>query len=119
MDTFFDGYLTCALWSSNDESDEDGGAPMDQTYDETDIAPETYLEMRRDCQDFLARCRVRGLTDVDNSQGGHDFWLTRNGHGAGFWDGDWGDQGDALTAIAEEFGSTTLYVGDDNQIHAA
>lgn len=23
------------------------------------------------------------------SRAGHDLWLTRNGHGAGFWDGDW------------------------------
>lgn len=23
---------------------------------------------------------------VDPSQAGHDFWLTRNGHGVGFWD---------------------------------
>ena len=27
--------------------------------------------------------------DADDGQIGHDFFLTRNGHGAGFWDGAW------------------------------
>ena len=36
---------------------------------------------------------------------GHDFWLTRNGHGAGFWDGDWQEPAAAaLTAAAHAFG---------------
>ena len=30
---------------------------------------------------------------------GHDLWLTRCGHGAGFWDGDYGDYGDLITDI--------------------
>jgi hypothetical protein len=48
---------------------------------------------------------------------GHDFQLTRNGHGAGFWDGDW-EHGDALTAIAKTFGtvSVTFTVNDDDEI---
>jgi len=36
------------------------------------------------------------------AQAGHDFWLTRNGHGAGFWDGDWPETGDALTEASKE-----------------
>lgn len=29
---------------------------------------------------------------ADNeTQAGHDFWLNRNGHGSGFWDGDWSE----------------------------
>jgi len=38
-----------------------------------------------DCLAFFSRieCYISG----DNiAQSGHDFWLTRNGHGAGFWD---------------------------------
>lgn len=33
---------------------------------------------------------------------GHDLWLTRNGHGAGFWDGDWRDH-DVLCNVSEQF----------------
>jgi hypothetical protein len=48
---------------------------------------------------------------------GHDLWLTRNGHGAGFWDRGLGDVGDKLTAIAKRMGSKSLYVGDDGKIY--
>jgi hypothetical protein len=52
------------------------------------------------------------------SCGGHDFWLTRNGHGAGFWDGDWPKEaGDRLTKACEEFGEFDLYIGDDGMIY--
>jgi hypothetical protein len=36
---------------------------------------------------------------------GHDFWLTRNGHGAGFWDRGMGMLGDELTAACKPYGS--------------
>lgn len=52
-------------------------------------------------------------------QAGHDFWLTRNGHGAGFWDRDLGSVGDALTAAAHVWGPIDLYVGDDNLIYGS
>lgn len=36
---------------------------------------------------------------------GHDFWLTRNGHGAGFGDGDWPEEaGEKLSEAARSFG---------------
>ena len=41
------------------------------------------------------------------AQAGHDFWLTRNGHGAGFWDGDWQKYGEMFTKIAQSFGEVT------------
>ena len=48
----------------------------------------------------------------------HDFWLTRNGHGAGFWDGDYDDEvGTELTKIAHTFKELDCYVGDDGKIH--
>jgi hypothetical protein len=51
---------------------------------------------------------------------GHDFWFTRNGHGAGFWDrvelGD-GRVGERLTVAARAFNSVDAYEGDDHMIH--
>lgn len=35
---------------------------------------------------------------------GHDLWLTRQGHGAGFWDGGWPAIGDALTEVCKRMG---------------
>lgn len=45
------------------------------------------------------------------------MWLTRNGHGTGFWDRGLGERGDALTKSAESFGDAVLYVGDDGRIY--
>jgi len=47
----------------------------------------------------------------------HDFILSRDGHGAGFWDRGMGSLGEQLTKCAESFGSTdsliTKYKQDD------
>ena len=47
-------------------------------------------------------------------QAGHDFWLSRNGHGTGFWDRDpemYGGEYNAkrLQQIAESFGEVDVF----------
>ena len=49
---------------------------------------------------------------------GHDFWLTRNGHGAGFWDRGLGELGDRLTGLAKPYGTVDLYITDDGKVAA-
>lgn len=44
---------------------------------------------------------------------GHDFALTRNGHGAGFWDRGLGEIGDMLTDEAMAYGSHSVYISVD------
>ncbi len=45
---------------------------------------------------------------------GHDLWLTRQGHGAGYWDGDYReDHGETLTAYAHALGEASCYVPVD------
>ncbi|MFX7784369.1 hypothetical protein ABTJ92_19280, partial [Acinetobacter baumannii] len=49
---------------------------------------------------------------------GHDFWLNRNGHGSGFWDGDWpGEMGDRLDEASKKYGTVDLIVGEDGLIY--
>lgn len=64
------------------------------------------------------------MEEYDLSQLAHDFWLTRNGHGAGFWDRsysndapDGSDLGKAITKIADTFREVDAYVGDDGKIY--
>ena len=124
---FFDGYVTTALWSSNDESDESGGDPLDANYSSDDIAPDTLAAMHRDCKAFYEQFanviesdKAPPAVDLDGQAGraGHDFWLTRNGHGAGFWDGDWPEpEATILTDASKQFGSFDLYIGDDGNVH--
>jgi len=111
------GYLTAALWCSTDESDESGGEPMDENYDIDDIDQESIVEAKKDINKFIDKAGDL-LDDVDPEKAGHDFWLTRNGHGAGFWDGDYPeDIGEKLTDISHKFGEKWPYVGDDGKIY--
>jgi hypothetical protein len=123
MDAFTKAYIEAALWSSTDESTPQGGEPLDANYDITDIAPEALARMQADCAAFQA-VNEADIYDYDAGKNaelaGHDFWLTRNHHGAGFWDGDWQEEiGKRLTASAHAFGECNLYIGDDGKVYAA
>jgi len=121
------GYLETALWADTDEDDmEKIGLSPGGKYDEGDIdisviAPESIANAVEDCDMFLDAVEKGGSTElrdrVDCWDGGHDFWLTHQGHGAGFWDGDWGGAGDTLTEISGQFGQVCLYVDDDGQVY--
>jgi hypothetical protein len=113
LDEFTRAYLECALWSTTD-----GDEPLDANYTVDDIAPETLASMVQDCESFQAE-HAEDLS-CREARAGQDFWLTRNGHGAGFWDGDWPeDVGERLTDASHACGSVDLYVADDGLIHHA
>lgn len=127
-DAFISAYMQTALWSSTDDRDESGGVPLNQDFDWRALPAETTARMTRDCNRFYDANRdalnCDGVTfgpDFDqDGRAGHDFWLTRNGHGAGFWDGDWPEpQATTLTEAAQAFGVCDLYVGDDGEIYIA
>lgn len=117
MNHFTEAYIECALWSSNDESRDNGGDPLDANYTAADIAPETLAKMEAACRAFQKQCAV-DLRRLSEEKAGHDFWLTRNGHGTGFWDRGYGELGDRLTEAAQAYGTVDLYIGDDGQIWA-
>ena len=119
LDTFTSAYISCALWSSTDNANDQGGEPLDANYSKDDIAPETLDRMISDCAQFQAD---HGDLFANHRSGadraGHDFWLTRNRHGAGFWDGDWNEPAATiLTDASHAWGSFDLYVGDDGMIY--
>jgi hypothetical protein len=123
MDSFTRQYLATALWSSSDDQER----PLDQNYSISDIAPDSLVKLEHDCSIFQAHAAELMLDenllragDYHDTLGtfGHDFWLTRNHHGAGFWDGDYLEPAASkLTLLAHTFGECDLYVGDDGKIH--
>jgi hypothetical protein len=116
MSAFLDGYIECALWSECGDS----GAPLDHRYGRNDIAAEALETMRADCDAFVRTEAYRYYAGGSETarRAGIDFWLTRNGHGAGFWDGDWGDvAGRVLTTASKGFGECSLYEGDDGKLY--
>jgi hypothetical protein len=128
LDEFTRDYVASALWSSSDSDPDDPDGepiPLDRDHGLEDVAPETMELMREDCADFVKR--FGHLVEDDDPKlpsdggsrwglAGYDFWLTREGHGAGFWDGDWPKHGDELTEAAKSYGRFELYVGDDGQV---
>lgn len=124
IDDFTQGYIDCALWSSTDED----GEPLDKLYSVNELAPEALSQMQADCAQFqqdnaadLAEASTRHTTRewTIAEQHGHDFWLARNGHGAGFWDRGYGEVGLRLTKASNVWGSSDLYVGDDGLVYVS
>jgi len=102
------------LWSSCDED----GEPFDSASTIENIAYKDVGKAEKDCRKF---CKENNAllekSGLDESQIGYDFWLTRNGHGAGFFDRDLGEIGDKLTKACEAFGEVTPYTGNDGLIY--
>lgn len=123
LDEILEHYLIAALWSSTD----DNGIPLDQGYCVDDVAESAKKQQLEEITDFLNYCDKHGLLkplvtlvnqyDYTEQQLGHDLWLTRNGHGAGFWDRDLGELGRQLSNACKTFGSCDVYVGDDGLIY--
>jgi hypothetical protein len=119
---FLHAYIVAALWSSTD----DAGEPLDSVFTPDDIAPQTLEEMRADCADFVQSnasdlagycARMECGQWTGEQRAGHDFWLTRNGHGAGFWDRGLGDLGARLSDAARVYGGVDLFTADDGLIY--
>lgn len=120
IDAFTRGCIECALWAINDESTAPGGEPMDKNYNWAHIADESLAKIIADCANF--QNSQKGLLALagNESQNGHDFFLTRNHHGSGFWDrGYEGDTGEKLTNAAHDAGGMDLYIGDDGKIYCS
>lgn len=126
-EAFFQGYLTAALWSSTDTlpGDEDGQPVELDQYEWADGEAE---KLRPDCLDFIQEheLTLECYAALRKFSGGnvweyvgHDFWLTRNGHGVGFWDRDCGPYGDALTAAVGHgtpYSTVDLYFDDNHEV---
>jgi hypothetical protein len=111
LGAFIDGYIECALWADTPEDARDA-----------DAAPETLTALRNQARAFWMANHT--ALELANAAGrpydylGHDFWLSRNGHGTGFWDRDLGEVGDTLHTTAKLAGECNLYVGDDGRLYA-
>ena len=117
IDDFTFGYLVCALWSSThpdfqtDRETEDTPETL-YGYDVEDFDKESIELAAKVCTRFkaLAGDLLLERESYNPHEGtilehaGHDFWLTHNGHGAGFWDGRYPeDIGEKLTELCKGF----------------
>lgn len=103
-------YIETLLWS---ECDDDGNS-LDDNYGVEDVSDEAIAQIEADIEGFMSLVDELGYGACELM---HDFVLTRNRHGAGFWDGDYGDDGDVLTVWAHSMGEMHAYAGSDGKIY--
>lgn len=116
---FVDAYLVALAFTAHDE---DGNPPPEWINPGCDIRdavsaddvrailePDDLAEIEADCSGFLRDNRADIRDEIERAAA--DFHFTRNGHGAGFWDGDWpGDVGRRLTDAAKVYGPCELFI---------
>lgn len=130
----FLGYVECGLWSESCQGtatafhsdpsschgdDCDSSLSHDLKFSHEDLSADAARDMEADVEGFIKSCleeRPDCFDRMDDDQIGHDFWLTRNGHGAGFWDRGLGELGDFLTKMSKPFGEAHLYVNNNGEV---
>ena len=121
--SFIEAYVTCMQWSTSGTTPD--GEEV-ESLEQFPISVEAMRKVKEECESFLFAAKHL-MADLPEWYGandggvyayaGHDFWLTRNGHGAGFWDRGLGDLGDRLTSLAQTYGQCDPVIGDDGKIY--
>lgn len=113
LNAFIAGYIE-ALFFADTATNSDGETVENLAGLELSIP--AMEECRQECVQFLdlagskVMLAIAGSDDYDHAQAGRDFWFSRQGHGAGFWDRGLGMVGDDLHNVAEHFGEKHLYI---------
>lgn len=107
---FISAYFECARFTDLDNESEEAakGLPFCETWEREQVI---------ECLSFLVYAAPY-LSDDAYTQAGHDFWLSRNGHGTGFFD-SYGRENyyseparNYLQRKAEQFGETLPFYDD-------
>jgi len=121
LNQFEAGYVTCLQWVMTDAD----GDPVGDDLSFDDMAPEALDEIHADCEAFLADNESDMdwyLANIgDHRSAGHDFYLTRNRHGAGFWDRSFATDATGplgrMTDSAKVYGTSDGYIGYDGLVY--
>ena len=115
---FRKGYIDALLWSSvnNDAEEEQYFDELANGYEDFDVESQERID--KDCKDFLEKA-LKFIPEDSFEQAGHDFALTRNDHGAGFWDreDEYGqDAAEKLNILATSFGEVYLFYDSERKM---
>jgi len=122
IDTTTKHYLIALLWTM--PGDDECETPGDNIWYD-DLPDETIDEAKADVTCFVELCGSlfdQTMECFSEAAFGHDFALTRNRQGVGFWDrsneGLPKFLGDALTRVCQKnFSEADLYIGDDGKAY--
>lgn len=124
IDAVTEAYLAAQLWTGildfYTNTLEFGGesltadSVLDSVVTVEELPEEIKTEAREDVEQFLSMVSPYlkfwpNAAELTAEQLGHDFSLTRNHHGAGFWDRGLEELGAWLTRVAQSMGSSVIY----------
>ena len=82
LDAFTAAYIEAIYFTETGDSDQPS-QEIEMSGELRDTIIAECAEWQADNAKLLAEAYER--VGYDEARAGHDFWLTRNGHGAGFW----------------------------------
>lgn len=119
LEMFVDGYIEAMLFAET--ATNSYGEDIDNL-SEYDLSFTAKEEVHKTCELFLGlnsekvSLAIASSDNYDYTMAGRDFWLTRQGHGAGFWDRDLGLIGDDLSDAARSFGECHVFIDEKDEI---
>jgi len=120
------GYLEAAIWTEEDQLNDDNSVIDDENDSDLkkftieDLDDNSKLQAYSDIKKFMEAAGKDAISEAIDDNGlfqlGMDIWLTRNHHGAGFFDHSYYHESE-LTEAAHSLGEVDLYLGDDLKIY--
>lgn len=110
LNEILEGYLDAVIFTEEERIEEEcGDEECDMRIE--NVEEESKSKSLQDIKKFIDSCLV-GVKEVITKKGyaqlGHDIHLSRNGHGAGFFDRDY-EFKDELQKCAESLGETYVF----------
>lgn len=117
LEKIYSGYIAAAIFTEEEQYNT-------REFEELDVE-DFERHKSHILKDILSFLKMAGAQPVDEavnengySQLGHDIWLTRNGHGAGFFDRGYdSDIEERLMNAAQKLGESYPYQGDDGRLY--
>jgi hypothetical protein len=104
IDEILNSYLETALWAETSDENELEGKTIEE------IDENSKQQAISDIKKFVETATKTAsdeLSQYDAKSLGHNLWLSRNGHGAGFFDEN----------IARSMKPVDIYLGDDGKVY--
>jgi hypothetical protein len=115
IDEVLKHFIMSMLWASTD----DEGEPLEDNYGQEDVSQESIEEIKSGIAKFIKENHsILKHHKITEESLGHDLFLDSQGHGVGFWDRGYGEEGDILSISAKKyFSADNPYIGDDGEIY--
>lgn len=119
------GYIEAALWTEEERLHDEkimviGKKIPFASFKYNDVDTDSVIDAYNDIKTFIKNAGDDAVQEAIDEKGlyqlGMDIWLTRNGHGSGFFDHFY-DNEEMLMSAAKSLNSKDIYFGDDGKLH--